>query len=49
MVLDIENDDDYIALQDDIDEMLVEADQRLKKVILIVLFCGYKVRSNHVI
>lgn len=42
-ILDIESDCDYIILKDDIDEMLTETDERLKKVIVIVLFCAYKV------
>ena len=43
VILDIEYDFDFGTLKEDIDDMLADTDQRLKTVILIVLFCAYKV------
>ena len=42
-ILNIENDYDFTTLKDKFDEMLPDTDQRLKTVIVIVLFCAYKV------
>ena len=42
-ILNIENDYDFTTLKDKIDEILPDTDQRLKTVIVIVLFCAYKV------
>ena len=42
-ILDIENDYDFMALKDEIDGMLPDTDQRLKTVVVIVLFCAYKI------
>ena len=42
-ILDIENDYDFMAFKDEIDVMLPDTDQRLKTVVVIVLFCAYKV------
>ena len=44
-ILNIENDDDFTALKDEIDGLLPDTDQRLKTVVVIVLFCAYKVWS----
>lgn len=42
-ILNIESDYDFMTLKDEIDEMLPDTDQRLEMVIVIVLFCAYKV------
>lgn len=42
-ILNIENDNDFTTLKDKIDEMLPGTNQRLKTVIVIVLFCAYNV------
>ena len=34
---------DFMALKDEIDGILPDTDQRLKTVVMIVLFCAYKV------
>lgn len=42
-ILDIENDSDFCSLKGIVDKKLPKAEQRLKTVVLIVLYCAYQV------
>ena len=42
-ILEIENDGDFYTLKRVIDEKLPKVEQRLKMVVLIVLYCAYQV------
>ena len=48
-ILKIDDDYDYVTLKDAVDELLSEMDQRLRTVIVIVLFCAYKVCPYHTV